>query len=73
MLASPPIHVIPDDRGTWRVEPEGSTAPVSRHGNATDAERAALRHADQTGARGVIVHDRYGRLHRSLSRRGSPP
>ena len=65
MPAPAPIHVIPDDRGTWSVQTEGAHDPVSRHGSATDAERAAVRHAEQTGARGVVVHDRYGRLHRA--------
>jgi hypothetical protein len=65
MLASPPIHVIPDEFGAWSVQPENAHDPISRHDNATDAERAALRHAMQIGARGVIVHDRYGRLHRA--------
>jgi hypothetical protein len=57
------IHVIPDDRGTWRVQREGARDPVSKHGSATDAERAAVRHAKQTGTPDVTVHARYGRLH----------
>ena len=65
MRAVSPIHVISDDRGTWRVQSEGAPAPVSRHGSATDAERAAVRQARLTGAPDVIVHDRYDRLHRA--------
>src|SRR4051812_23455402 len=36
------LHVIPDERTTWRVYEEGASAPLSEHTNATDAERAAL-------------------------------
>src|SRR3954453_7272491 len=47
----PPRHLARRARGRGR--------PCLRHGNATDGERAARHHADQTGARDVIVHDRY--------------
>jgi hypothetical protein len=53
------LHVIPDERTTWRVYEAGATAPLSEHTNATDAELAALARA----AERVVVHDRYHRTH----------
>jgi hypothetical protein len=64
MTPPAPIHVVCDELGSWRVKREDEPAPVSQHGNATDAERAALRCAESCGAPEVIIHDRYGRLHR---------
>lgn len=58
-----PIYVVADDRGTWHVHHESARDPLSKHGTGTDAERAAVGHAKQTGATGVVVRDRYGRLH----------
>ena len=52
------VHVIPDDRATWRVYHAGAPVPVSEHANATEAERAAREHADR-----VVVHHRYHRTH----------
>ena len=57
------LHVIPDERTTWRVYEAGATAPLSEHTNATDAERAALARADDRAAERVVVHDRYHRTH----------
>jgi len=57
------LHVIPDERTTWRVYEDGASAPLSEHTNATDAERAALIRADDRDARRVVVHDRYHRTH----------
>src|SRR3954451_19933874 len=57
------LHVIADERSTWRVYEEGATAPLSEHTNATDAERAALTRADERDADRVVVHDRYHRTH----------
>ena len=53
------VHVIPDDRTTWRVFDAGAREAVSEHTNATDAELAAQEH----GADRVVVHDRYHRTH----------
>ena len=36
------LHVIPDERTTWRVYEAGATAALSEHTSATDAELAAL-------------------------------
>jgi hypothetical protein len=57
------LHVIPDERSTWRVYEDGASAPLSAHTNATDAERAALTQADDCDAQRVVVHDRYHRTH----------
>ena len=57
------MHVIPDERTTWRVYEAGATAPLSEHTNATDAELAALERADHRDAERVVVHDRYHRTH----------
>ena len=56
------LHVIPDERTTWRVYEAGATAPLSEHTNATDAELAALARATIHAER-VVVHDRYHRTH----------
>ena len=60
MTAIPLLHVLPHERGSWRVQREGEDRPLSEHDSATAAERSAV----AAGAREVIVHDRYGRLHR---------
>jgi hypothetical protein len=57
------LHVIPDERTTWRVYEAGRTAPLSQHTNATDAEQAALAQVDDRDADRVVVHDRYCRTH----------
>jgi len=57
------LHVIPDERTTWRVFEAGATAPLSEHTSATDAELAALARADDRDAERVVVHDRYHRTH----------
>jgi hypothetical protein len=57
------LHVMADARGRWRVLDDGEeSAPLSEHTTATEAERAAWRH----GARSVLVHDRYCRIHDAL-------
>jgi hypothetical protein len=53
------VHVIPDDRTTWRVYDADAREAVSEHTNATEAELAAQEH----GADRVVVHDRYHRTH----------
>jgi hypothetical protein len=57
------LHVIPDERTTWRVYEAGASAPLSEHTNATDAELAALTRADAHDAQRVVVYDRYHRTH----------
>jgi uncharacterized protein DUF2188 len=55
------VHVIPDERTTWRVYDAGTVKPVSEHTNATEAELAAKARAEDRGAERVVVHDRYHR------------
>jgi hypothetical protein len=57
------LHVISDERSTWRVYEDGADAPLSEHTNATDAERDAFTRADDRDVRRVVVHDRYHRTH----------
>ena len=55
------VHVIPDERTTWRVfEPEAD-APLSEHASATEAEMAARALAHDRQAERVVMHDRYNR------------
>ena len=57
------LHVVPDERTTWRVYEALAAAPLSEHTNATDAELAARARAMDRGAERVVVHDRYHRTH----------
>jgi hypothetical protein len=57
------LHVIPDERTTWRVYEAEAPAPLSEHTSATDAELAAQARAEDRGAERVVVHDRYHRTH----------
>ena len=57
------VHVIPDERTTWRVYAPGARTPLSEHTNATEAERAAQALAEDREADRVVVHDRYHRTH----------
>jgi len=57
------VHVIPDERATWRIYDAGTHEPVSEHTSATDAELAAKARAADRGAQRVVVHDRYHRTH----------
>ena len=57
------LHVIPDERTTWRVYDRDATAPLSEHTNATEAELAARAHAQDRDAVRVVIHDRYNRTH----------
>lgn len=61
------VHVIPDERTTWRVYDAGTTEPVSEHTSATEAEFAAKARAERQGAERVVVHDRYHRTHELVS------
>jgi D-aminopeptidase len=68
MISSPPLHIVSDRLGRWQVQREGEDQPLSDHESATDAERAAVRQADRSGASEVLVHDRYERVHRAQRR-----
>jgi hypothetical protein len=59
------VHVVSDRYGSWTVRRENDRRPLSHHGSETEAERAAARHARELGAREVLVHDRYERVHRA--------
>jgi hypothetical protein len=57
------LHVIPDERTTWRVYEADAPVLLSEHTNATEAELAATRLAETRGAERVVLHDRYHRTH----------
>jgi Uncharacterized protein conserved in bacteria (DUF2188) len=57
------VHVIPDERTTWRVYDDDAAAPLSEHTSATEAELAARARAEDRDADRVVVHDRYHRTH----------
>jgi hypothetical protein len=56
------VHVISDERTTWRVYDADEQAPISEHASATEAELAARAHAQDRDAERVVVHDRYHRV-----------
>jgi Uncharacterized protein conserved in bacteria (DUF2188) len=60
------VHVIPDERTTWRVYDDGAAAPLSEHTNATEAQLAARTRAEERDAERVVVHDRYHRTHEAV-------
>lgn len=63
------VHVLPDCRGSWSVRREGDDRPLSEHGSATEAERAARAVGPE-----VVVHDRYGRIrHDPAAPAAAPP
>ena len=55
------VHVIRDERTTWRVYEADASVLLSEHTNATEAELVAKRLAEARGAERVVVHDRYHR------------
>src|SRR3954451_166787 len=57
------VHVVPDERTTWRVYDTDADAPISEHTNATEAELAARARAEDRDAERGVVHDRYHRTH----------
>jgi hypothetical protein len=57
------LHVIPDERSTWRVYETDESRPLSEHATATEAELAAHELARDRDADRVVVHDRYHRTH----------
>jgi hypothetical protein len=57
------VHVVADERTTWRVYDSDADAPISEHTNATEAELAARARAEDRNAERIVVHDRYHRTH----------
>jgi hypothetical protein len=57
------LHVIADERSTWRVYESDSAEALSVHTSATDAELAARARAEDRAVERVVVHDRYHRAH----------
>jgi hypothetical protein len=57
------LHVISDERSTWRVYETDAVEALSEHTSATDAELAARARAEDRAVERVIVHDRYHRTH----------
>lgn len=55
------VHVIPDERTTWRVYETDAAEPLSEHTSATAAELAARARALDRAVERVVVHDRYYR------------
>jgi hypothetical protein len=60
------VHVIPDERTTWRVYDTDAAAPLSEHTSATEAQLAAEVLAEDRNADRVVVHDRYHRVHHAV-------
>ena len=57
------LHVIADERSTWRVYETDAAEALSEHTSATDAELAARARAEHQAVERVVVHDRYHRTH----------
>jgi len=65
------LHVIADERNTWRVYETDSPEALSDHTSATAAERAARARAEDRAVQRVVVHDRYHGTHdAALTRAG---
>ena len=60
------VHVIADERTTWRVYESDAAEPLSEHTSATEAELVARARAQDRAAERVVVHDRYHRTHDSV-------
>jgi hypothetical protein len=60
------LHVVPDERGNWRIFEDARPAALSEHQTATDAELSAWSHLRARGAQEILVHDRYGRTRRPV-------
>jgi hypothetical protein len=54
------LHVVPDERGQWRIFEDVRQAPLSEHASATEAELWAFSYVRANDE--IVVHDRYGRL-----------
>ena len=64
------LHVVPEPRaGTWHVYASDASTPMCEHTTETDAEAAAQRLAQATGASRVVIYDRYHRTHLSAAGR----
>jgi hypothetical protein len=57
------VHVIADERNTWRVVEVDEPRALSEHVTATEAEVAAREHAKDKDAERVVLYDRYHRTH----------
>jgi hypothetical protein len=66
------IEILPDERGTWRVDDSMAGVLLSRHPSVSDAELAAKRYADEMDADEIVVHDRYHRV-RVFKRKAAGP
>jgi hypothetical protein len=55
------LHVVPDDRGNWRIFEDARPEPLSEHNTATDAESSVWAYARRRDGWEIVVHDRYGR------------
>ena len=56
------LHVVSDERTTWRLYEGEQREPLAEHTNATDATLDAQARAEDAGVERV-VHDRYNRPH----------
>ena len=56
------LHVVPDERGSWRVIDEATATVLSEHASTTAAEIAAQSLAKAASADAILVHDRYNRV-----------
>lgn len=56
------LHVVPDERGRWRVIDEVTASVLSEHASTTAAEVAAQLLARGASADAILVHDRYNRV-----------
>jgi len=65
------LHMIADERNTWRVYETDAAEALSEHTSATAAERAARARAEDRAVERLVVHDRYHRTHdAALTRAG---
>jgi hypothetical protein len=55
------LHVVPDDRGNWRIFEDARPEPLSEHNTATDAESSVWAYTRPRGVQEIVVHDRYSR------------
>ena len=65
------LHVVADERGSWRVIDEATATVLSEHDSTTAAEIAAQLLAKAASADAILVHDRYNRVGPAVGYRGS--
>jgi hypothetical protein len=53
------VHVRINRAGAWAVEADDSATPLSEHGTAMEARRAATEYAARREDAYVVLHDRY--------------